>query len=236
MLNISFNQIHRMFSFILLMMSPAIVEGASITIDPGHSPKKPGVLSCGGKSEYLFNEVLSQYIANRLINNNITVRSSRAAGTEASLDDRASSSSGTDLLLSIHHDSVQPQFIIKDKLHNGNCSDKAAGFSIFISARNHYYQKSLSFAKNLGRALVRRGLKPTLHHAEPIPGESRKLLDSAFGVYQFDELHVLAKAATPAVLLEVAVIVNPNDERRATSKEFRSKLATSVIEMIRQTE
>lgn len=218
--------------FVVLLLLPLMVDAASITIDPGHSPKHPGATSCSGKPENFFNETLSAVVAARLKKDGIPVKLSRASGTEASLGVRAFSSTGTDLLLSIHHDSVQPQFIVKNNMHKGNCSDKAAGFSIFVSAKNLYYDKSLMFAINLGRALVRQGLWPTIHHAEHIPGENRTLLDRTLGIYKFDELHVLKKAVTPAVLLEAAVIINPEDELRASSNEFRNKIATAVIEMM----
>jgi len=136
--------------FVLLL--PLLVEAASITIDPGHSPRQPGAISCSGKPEYLFNEALSAAIVKHLKEDRISVRLSRASGAEASLAARAFSSSGTDLLLAIHHDSVQPQFI--DNRKRGNCSNKAAGFSIFISTLNPYYQKSLMYAQRLGQALV----------------------------------------------------------------------------------
>lgn len=221
--------------FVLLLL-PHMVDAASITIDPGHSPKHQGATSCSGKPENFFNETLSTVIAEQLKKDGITVKLSRISGTDASLGVRAFSSKGTDLLLSIHHDSVQPQFIVKNNLYKGNCSDKASGFSIFVSAKNLYYDTSLLFALNLGKALVRQGLRPTMHHAEQITGENRTLIDTTLGIYKFDELYVLKKAVTPAILLEAAVIINPEDEKRASSDDFRNKIATAVIEMIRQTE
>lgn len=34
---------------------------------------------------------------------------------------------------------------------------------------------------------------PSLHHAEPIHGENRELLDTTLGIYRFDDLTVLKK-------------------------------------------
>jgi N-acetylmuramoyl-L-alanine amidase len=41
-----------------------------------------------------------------------------------------------------------------------------------------------------------------LHHAEPVAGESRELIDRALGIYRYDELAVLRTATMPAVLFE----------------------------------
>ncbi len=132
--------------------------------------------------------------------------------------------------LSVHHDSVQPQFI---ETVNGNpCSRKATGYSIFISAKNPYYEDSWKYAYLLGQALERRGFKPTLHHGEHIAGENRPILNEQYGIYQFDDLVVLKQAQTPAVLLEAAVIVNPSDEKLAASAAYRAAMAEAVAEAL----
>ena len=58
----------------------------------------------------------------------------------------------------------------------------------------------------------------TLHHAEPIGGENRALLDARCGVYQYDDLVVLKDFRSPAVLFEAAVVVNSDEEFVAESK------------------
>lgn len=206
-------------------------QAASITIDPGHSPRSPGAMSCSGKPEFMFNEALSEIVAARLRSDGLTVRLSKPRG-DVSLDSRAKSSGGTEVLLSIHHDSVQPQFITKSKQSKGRCSNKASGFSLFVSGRNPHYEQSLDFARRLGQALVRRGFMPSLHHAEAIRGENRELEDKTLGIYRFDDLVVLKRSTTPALLLEAAVIVNPADESSASSDDFSSAIADSVREML----
>ncbi len=154
-------------------------------------------------------------------------------GEELTPKERATRSDGSSFLLSVHHDSVQPRFVTARKESGINyvCSDKASGFSIFISRLNPRFAESESLAKNLGEALLKRGLVPTLHHAEPIQGENRPLLDARLGIYQYDSLGVLKYAKVPALLLEAAVIVHPDDDRQAQSPEFQKKIADSVAEM-----
>ena len=65
---------------------------------------------------------------------------------------------------------------------------------------------------------------PTLHHAEKIPGEGRKLMDKDLGLYEFDDLIVLKTAAMPAVLLECGVIVNRSEEASLQTPEIQHRI------------
>ena len=98
--------------------------------------------------------------------------------------------------------------------------------------KNRHFKESLEYARMLGKSLVIRGLTPTLHHAEKITGENRELLDSVNGIYIFDDLVVLKNSEAPAVLLEAAVIVNPLDEKRASSAQYQKMIADAVLEMM----
>ena len=79
---------------------------------------------------------------------------------------------------------------------------------------------------------MKKGFVPTQHHTEPITGENRELLIPEKGVYVFDELTILKTASSPAVLLEAAVIVNPDDDVLAGSNKFHLAVAESVYEML----
>jgi len=204
---------------------------ADILIDPGHSPKLPGTIGCSGKQEYRYNAVLASKIAVHIQKLGFNVSMTKALDSEILLSKRTFKSKGKDLFLSIHHDSVQPQFITR-KSNGGFCSNKAKGFSIFISRKNRYFRESLNYAHKLGAALVKRGLCPTHHHAEKILGENRYLYDPALGIYFFDKLAVLKNAESPAIVLEAAVIVNPVDETRAASDEYQHAIVESVEQML----
>lgn len=225
------------FVMIIFMLSIVVIAEAttpiaySLIIDTGHSPRSPGATSCTGKSEYIYNEDLAETVASSIRKHDLQVTLTRQRTESLALKDRALAAQGKCLMLSIHHDSVQPQFVTWNK-KGRPFSSKARGFSIFISRKNEYYSQSLSAARNLGIALLKRGLKPTLHHAEKIAGENRQLLDSKRGIYLHDNLVILRKSDAPAVLLEAAVIVNPKDERLASSKTYRIKIAEAIEEML----
>ena len=93
----------------------------------------------------------------------------------------------TKLFISIHHDSMQPPYL-RPWTHNGvarRYSEKFRGYSIFISEQIAAVVTSRRTPEVLGPGLLDRGLSPTLHHAEPIAGENRELLDPALGIYHF---------------------------------------------------
>jgi len=217
----------------LAMVSQAFTEEirrVDYVLDPGHSPLSPGATSCTGKSEYRYNDSLTETIKLAFEKRQFAVGITRQANEDIPLIGRAQSAKGKKFILSIHHDSVQPQYIVW-KRKGVPTSLKAQGFSIFVSKKNSHYKQSLNYAQNLGKALVKRGLKPTLHHAEKIAGENRQLIDPEHGIYLFDDLVVLKNSDAPAVLLEAAVIVHPKDENRASSAAYKSLISEAVIEM-----
>lgn len=160
-------------------------------IDPGHSPKSPGTISCNGKHEYLYNDALAKAVVAFLKSKIIPTDLTRFNSENISLIERTRKSNKSRLLFSLHHDSVQPQFLYKKSHVHGYCSNKAKGFSIFVSRKNPHYDESVRYAEALGTALLKRGLIPTLHHAEPITGENREILISDKGIYIFDDLTIL---------------------------------------------
>lgn len=203
-----------------------------VLIDPGHSPRSGGAVGCGGKSEYLYNDALAEAVLLFLRAKNIPAGLTRSKQENITLSDRTWKSGKSRLLLSLHHDSVQPQYIRAQSAGLGYCSDKARGFSIFVSRKHSHYRESVRYAEALGAALISRGLTPSLHHAEPIKGENRELLSPDKGIYVFDELYVLKNAKSPALLLEAAVIVNPHETALSGTDAYRRIISEAVFEML----
>jgi N-acetylmuramoyl-L-alanine amidase len=196
-----------------------------LTLDVGHTPTKFGSLSSSCKKEYDYNLALAKHITNYLNSKNIRPLLSYG---EISFDERYASSNKKDLFLSIHHDSMQEQFIKRDK-NNCPSSNYASGFSIFVSQKNPHYAKSLQYAKALGTSLIKQGYKPSYHHAENIAGENRILLDKKLGIYIFDDLKVLKNVKSPALLLEAGVTVNPIDEQRVQTLKFKNNVSSAIL-------
>lgn len=210
-----------------------------IVVDVGHSLKRPGATSARGASEYSFNKELAARICLRLQENGFpNARCVDDAARDTSPARRAenAAAAGAALLISVHHDAVQPHYLeewIMDGKKRKFC-DRFQGFSLFYSHKNPAAARSLALAKALGERLAEAGLTPTLHHAEPIPGENRELVDARAGVYRFDDLLILKRAAMPAILLEAGVILHRDDELACLTPERRDIVAMAVVRAVQE--
>jgi N-acetylmuramoyl-L-alanine amidase len=205
--------------------------GPRVALDVGHSRAQPGAMSARGVAEFEFNLLLARDIAAELEKAGVAVRPIGADGLADNLAERAPQAAGAQLLLSIHHDSVQPRYL-RHWRHDGETrpySDRFRGHSLFISGRNPQEARSLHCAARIGRALRRDGFIPTRHHAEPIEGEARPWADTTAGVHYFDNLVVLKTAEVPAVLFEAGVIVHRREEKLLADAGRRARMAKAVV-------
>ncbi|KAF5032804.1 N-acetylmuramoyl-L-alanine amidase [anaerobic digester metagenome] len=209
----------------------------AIAVDAGHGPNVPGATSARGVPEYDFNLRLARDVVAALaaagfpkaflldpkgVDLPPAARAARANAARAGL------------LVSIHHDAVQPQFLetwTVDGRTRRYC-DRYAGYSLFFSTRNAFAGQSLALAKEIGRELTAAGLAFTRHHAADLPGERRELVDDAVGVYRYDGLAVLAGAHMPAVLVEAGVIVNRDEELALSGPQRRQKTARAIARAV----
>ena len=212
-------------------------QSCAVAIDIGHGESAPGATSARGVAEFAFNRNLANLLLEELHQDGLA-QTFLIDSTGLSLQQRAESASlhKADLLISIHHDSVQPSYLSTWTYQGAthHYSDRFHGFSLFVSTKNAHPEESLNFARDIGSRLLKAGFTPTLHHAEKIKGENRKLVDRKRGIYDFDDLIVLKTAAMPAVLLECGVIVNRQEEELLTSSAYQDKLVKAVAAGIEQ--
>jgi N-acetylmuramoyl-L-alanine amidase len=206
-----------------------------IALDVGHTPEAKGALSARGANEYEFNVRLAEKIKTALTNagyRDVGLIFAHGVG-RAQLVERTAAANRlrANLLLSIHHDDVQSSYYKKwtDKGHVYNYSDNFSGYSIFLSKLNPFFTDGLRFATLLATELMARGMMFTSHHAEPIAGENRAMIDPARGIYQYDELFVLKNTQMPSVLLEAGVIVNRDEETALKSPERQDLIGAAVV-------
>jgi N-acetylmuramoyl-L-alanine amidase len=207
---------------------------AQIAIDVGHTLKNPGAISARGIAEFEFNRTLALEIAAGLRLAGHEVLLIGVDGDLENLYERASRARGRDLLISIHHDSVQPHYL-ESWEYDGvsrRYSDRFGGFSLFVARRNGREEDSLRCATALGAALRQTGLHPSRYHAEPITGENRPFADELNGVHSFDNLAVLRTATIPAILFEAGVIVNRDEELRMHDGTIRAAMVSDVIRAV----
>jgi N-acetylmuramoyl-L-alanine amidase len=208
-----------------------------VALDIGHTARSGGAVSAFGVMEYQFNREAAKTIASQLSElPGVQPFVINESGDPISLTERANRANAADarLFLAVHHDSANDRYLLPTKVgaRTFRQTTRFHGFSIFYSEKNHFSAESLRFAQALGAGMRRQGLTPTLHHAEPIPGENRQLVDPELGVYRFDDLVVLKRANMPAVLLECGVIVNPDEEQQLRQPQRRRQTAQAVAEAV----
>jgi N-acetylmuramoyl-L-alanine amidase len=215
----------------------ALAQPPLVVLDPGHTVARPGATSVRGRVEVEYNDAFVAVLAPTLVRAGFRVEVTRAPGEELDLRGRAARASGRGawLLLSIHHDSAQIQFL-REEPREGKLAYRDTrpirGYSLFVSKRNPQYQASLRVSQAIGRRLLALGRPPTLHHAEPIPGEGRPLLDPRLGIYRFDDLKVVEIATCPAVLLEVGVLVDEVDEAYVYDPAYQQAIADAIAKAL----
>ena len=207
--------------------------GLRVALDIGHYRLKPGAMSARGIPELQFNNATARSIAVVLERAGATVILVNADGSVTSLSERPAlaEKEKADVFISIHHDSVNDKYLSK-WMHEGverDYADNFRGYSVFTSNLNARAEKSKEFALRVGSALYDSGLRPTLHHAEPIQGENRPLLDERTGVYEFTDLVVLKSAKIPAILLECGVIIHRGEEIDVQKPEYRDLLGQALV-------
>jgi N-acetylmuramoyl-L-alanine amidase len=217
----------------------AACEPASfkIAIDIGHYKANPGAIGATGVPEFTYNLDVAHAVLAALrdagFNAAFLIGES---GVPLRLEERTriAKREGARLFLSLHHDSVQPGYLSSWMVDGRpqHFADRYHGYSIFISGKNPHEQQSEHFAVLLGEALRARGLTPSLHHAENIPGENRPLLDARLGLYRFDDLVVLKSAVMPAALLESGIIVNRSEEKTLRDGPYHKLVAAAAVEAV----
>jgi len=204
----------------------------TIVIDAGHTVDKPGVISARGNPEILFNLLTAKAIGQKLANMNYDVY----LAVNLPLNERVAEIKrmNPDLVISIHHDSVQEKYLSK-WIYNGKeylYSDKFSGYSIFVSKKNEKFKNSLRFATLVGENFSKKGLYPTYHHNEPIQGENREFLNKELGIYRYDDLVVL-KTDIPSILIECGIIVNRSDELALRSDFIIETISDAVSKSVK---
>jgi N-acetylmuramoyl-L-alanine amidase len=201
-----------------LAVGPA--AAADVAVDVGHFTEQPGATGASGAKEWELNRLLALEIAERLGQARISYQLIGEDGKMNILADRAFAACNDRLFLSIHHDSIPPDWMPR--------AEKFSGFSLFVSRKNRRTEDSLACARKIGAKLLAAGFQPSRYHALPVKGENRPFADERTGVHYFDDLVVLKSAQQPAVLIEAGVIVNPVDELKVTGREGRQRLASAI--------
>ncbi|MBC7750355.1 MAG: N-acetylmuramoyl-L-alanine amidase [Candidatus Saccharibacteria bacterium] len=212
----------KIFLFLLTSLAIQQANAEYIAVDTGHTPLHPGATGANGRVEYLYNLSVTDALAQDLVARGDRVSRTSADGKEISLQERSANAPDADLFISIHHDSILQEWI------DAGRSKEFSGYSIFVSKKNTHYEQSLNCAQKIGEQMLMIGENPSLYHAIPVQGENRLLIDQYFGVHQYDDLIVLKTAPMPAVLVEIGVIANPDEEARLSKPEVVQRVSHAI--------
>ncbi len=209
------------------------LSSSVIAIDVGHSRERPGATRARGVAEFQFNAALARELAATLARDRMSVVLIGGNGEMNGLEPRSAQAraAGAGFLLSIHHDSVKPEYLRPWQWQGAPqqyAEGPFSGFGLFVSRKNPRLIESLRCASAIGRALQQAGFRHSTYHADPVLGDGREWADEENGVYYYDNLVVLKTARQPAVLLEAGVIVNRDDEAALASGEARQKMARAI--------
>jgi N-acetylmuramoyl-L-alanine amidase len=212
-----------------------------IVVDVGHTAEALGADSARNDPEFAFNLRLARLVAEKLKSEGFAT--TRLLVTEGrarpSLFKRVNAANDwrVDLFLSIHHDAVPDKFLEEWEFEGARShfSDRFSGHSLFVSRQNPRYAASLAFARLLGRKLKTQDLTYAHQYTLPMMGRYRhELLDKDVGVYRFDQLVVLSRTKSAAVLLEAGSIINRDEEMAMNSPERQQVIATAVAAAMKE--
>lgn len=220
-----------------LALPAAAEEPPLLVLDPGHTPQAPGALSARGIYEVDYNDRFAAELAPLLRAAGWRVVLTREHGQAMTLAERAdlANSLRADLFLSIHHDSTRDIFVTPSEYEGRpaqrtNGDARFRGYSLYVSERNPQLGASYTFALLLARRIRALGRPPALYHADLLYGSGRPLYDEHHGIYRYDNLAVLRRAETPAVLLEVGVLPDETDEAWVSTPANRHAMQHAIVQ------
>jgi N-acetylmuramoyl-L-alanine amidase len=193
-----------------------------VAVDVGHTLAESGAMSARGRSEFEFNRDLGGLLASALRARGVAVQEINFAGVIGSLAERPEQARGSDFFISIHHDSISPEYLQFWDWDGYEVSYTTLkrGFGIFVSRRNPELAASLRCASVLGAALRRAGFEPTAWH-----GRKHQPADAENGVWYYDNLVVLHKSTFPALLFEAGVIKHREEELELLDPDRQGRMA-----------
>lgn len=222
-------------SFMLTAILLGVVAASPfhLVIDPGHDPEHPGAISARGIPEVQFNDrisaALSKALQSVLPAAELQVTVSRRPDEKLAIKARGRrlNQLRPDLVISLHHDSVQPH-LLKSWTHDGKklryCDDHA-GYSLLVPTRGYYAGMAQLAAQDMAAELLAAKRAFTTYHALDIPGERVPWVNEKLGIYAGDYLYLLREVQAPIVLVELGFIINRDDEERLSSPEEVELLA-----------
>ena len=226
-----------MKKLIILSLLPInLCFAQTVAVDVGHSSRDRGATSAFGDTEFSYNQGMAFAVGQTIDSSGMKVKLIGMDGSIRKLEERSQLASGSDLFVSIHHDSVHEGDLTYWNYEGQRLrfNDQVRGFSIFVSPKNPYFGQSLKCAKAVANKLVMAGFNPNYYHNRTTKGRQRELLSNTLPVYRYDNLVVLKKATMPAILVESGVIINREEAKWIAQSEVRSVFSQAVSSGVKE--
>jgi len=213
----------------------------TIVLDPGHGGRDPGAIGPGGLTEKEVVLDVAQHLRDLLRDRlGKKVLMTRDKDMFVELDDRAKFANGhkADLFISIHINS-HPRRATHgiEMYHFGIASDRRA---MEVAAREN--GDTINHARDfLDMIKADLALSKRIEESQNLAWETKLAVVNHVGAhYSLEDLgvktapfYVLRYTAMPSILVELAFISNPIEERRLRQPDFRQKVAEGLFEGIR---
>ena len=223
--------------------SHAVATEFSVMIVAGHvanpqnKPNTVGAISYSGIDEYQFNDALLSHFASQ--ENQIPGVTYHLLFARENLElkarSRLANSRSPSLYLEIHHDAARKidreratAAGVDSLLWNG-----MQGFSVHYSNDSKAAEPSRRFARLLGEEMTRSGLKPNTYLAETLRMRVEDREIALYNRVRPHGLYIFRAIKTPAVVLEVGNIANPQEEKWISEESSRQKIVKIINNAIR---
>jgi len=210
-----------------------------IVIDPGHGGSHPGAIGPAGTLEKEVNLAAANALAEILSRSgHYRVALTRSGDERVELDERAEFArvNGADLFVSIHADGNRDTSLRGSSVYTlseagAERSEKEA------KARKSYEIDNVDVVNHEIAPLLfdlaqERTLKQSDRFASLVLAELASVTPLVKNANRQEDLKVLLRPDIPAILLEMAFISNPDDERNLNSAAWRSRAMSAVADAI----
>jgi N-acetylmuramoyl-L-alanine amidase len=212
----------------------------TVVLDPGHGGTEEGAKGPGGLLEKDAMLVLAKTVQDVLTRRGYRVVTTRSSDTDVGLEDRAASANAAkaDVFVSLHANASRTPTAHGTEVFylSLDASDRAA--ALLAESENRSGDAPAPSAEK--NAAVRdldlilwdlaqnQHLAASERLAEIIQGDFNRLLGVTTRGVKQAPFRVLIGVNAPAILVEVAFITNPDEERRLGSEEFRRQTAETL--------
>ena len=213
-------------------------RGRTVVLDPGHGGTEEGARGPSGLLEKDATLALSKTIQEVLTRHGFKVVTTRSSDASVSLEDRAAAANAAkaDVFVSLHANASRSGEAHGTEVYylSLDASDRAAALLAESENRTAETPTAEKNAALRDLDLILWDLAQNQHLAaserlaEIIQADFNRLLGVTTRGVKQAPLRVLIGVNAPAVLVEVAFVTNPDEERKLASEEFRRQTAETL--------